>query len=52
MTEITQYLPASSKAATFKEYVATVLWPILGLAIAGLLTLAWCGFLLWLFSRF
>jgi len=52
MTEIAQIQTAPSRAVALKEHLATVIWPILGLSIAGLSTLAWCGFLLWLFSRF
>ena len=52
MTEMTQFRENTPEKGQLKNLLATVVWPILGLAFAGLCTVAWCCFLLWLFSRF
>lgn len=51
MTEMTQFPSDAAEGGVFKQRFTTVLWPILGLSLAGLCTLVWCCFLLWLFSR-
>ncbi|MGZ3411498.1 MAG: hypothetical protein ACXWJW_06155 [Xanthobacteraceae bacterium] len=44
------YLDASSKTATASA-PRRPFWPVAVLAVGGLLTLAWDGFLLWQFAR-
>lgn len=51
MTEMTQFSADTAEMELFRQRLATVVWPILGLSFAGLCTVVWWGFLLWLFWR-
>jgi hypothetical protein len=44
--------PTQAPNPVANEHTALLSWPVLGIAIALLCTLVWCGFLAWLLIRF
>ena len=46
--DLAQLRPTHSDNLIQADYLQSVVWPVLGLILGGLCTVAWCGYLIWL----